>query len=132
MKLFRGRQSPFRAADPKSFLGSAQTRLLASDEAGVPVHVYQVRFEDGGRTNWHRHSGPQWLLITEGAIRVQCWGEVAEDLEAGDALVIEPGEKHWHGAVPGATGSHLAVNIDVKTTWLEPVSDAEYQGTRRR
>jgi len=124
MKLFREPQSPFRPADTSSFTGTAQTKLLASDAA---VHVYQVRFEEGGRTNWHTHSGVQWLVITDGRVRVQCWGELPHDLDAGDAVVFAPGEKHWHGAVSGSSGSHTAVNIDVTTTWLEPVSEEDYR-----
>ena len=127
MKIFRGTDSPFRSADASSFVGAAETKLLGSAEEGTPVHVYHVRFEVGGRTNWHTHSGPQWLLVTEGWIRVQCWDEPPHDLSTGDAVVIAPGEKHWHGAVAGTQGVHLAVNVDAKTTWLEPVSDEVYE-----
>jgi quercetin dioxygenase-like cupin family protein len=126
MHIFRGSDVPFRPADDKSFTGSAETRLLASSNADVPVHVYHVRFDDGARTNWHRHSGSQWLLVTEGRIRVQSWGEPPRDCTAGDAVVFAPGEKHWHGAVPAARGVHLAVNVNVTTEWLEPVSDRDY------
>ncbi len=90
------------------------------------MHVYRVVFEPGARTNWHIHSGPQWLFIVEGQVRVQTAGGVAMDLETGDAAVFAPGEKHWHGAVPGERGVHLAVNVNLTTEWLEPVSDAEY------
>ena len=128
MKIFRGSDSPFRAADVQSFVGPAETKLLAASEADTAVHIYHVRFDVGARTNWHRHSGPQWLLVTEGRIRVQCWGEPAHDVEVGDAVVFAPGEKHWHGSVTGMRGVHIAVNVNVKTEWLEPVSDAVYHG----
>ena len=101
------------------------------DEGSVPVHVYRVVFESGGRTNWHTHSGPQWLFVVEGRIRIQKWGDAHVDLDTGDAVVIPPGEKHWHGAVPGQTGVHLAVNIQVVTEWLEPVSDSDYSPETR-
>ena len=128
MKIFRDSDSPFRAADVKSFTGSAETRLLASSEDEVPVHVYHVRFDDGARTNWHIHSGPQWLLITEGRIRVQSWGKPPHEVGVGDAVVFEPGEKHWHGSVAGTRGVHIAVNVNVTTEWLEPVSEEDYRG----
>ena len=129
MKIFRSLAAPSRPVDEATFVGPATVQRLAEDDVAVPVGVYRVAFADGGRTNWHRHSGPQWLLVVEGQVRVQREGEPAHDLEMGDAVVFAPDEKHWHGAVPGAHGSHLAVNVDVKTTWLEPVSEAEYQGT---
>ena len=128
MKIFRADDSPFRPADPNSFVGAARTKLLASDEEHTTVHVYHVQFGDGARTNWHTHSGPQWLLITEGRIRVQREGEPAIDVEAGDAVLIPPGQKHWHGSVAGSRGVHMAMNVKVKTEWLEPVSDEDYRG----
>ena len=126
MKIFRTREVASRPADTQSFVGAAQTKLLASSEEGTPVHVYRVEFPSGARTNWHRHSGPQWLLVVEGRIRAQVWGEAPQDVDAGDAIVFAPNEKHWHGAVPGSSGTHIAVNVNVKTEWLEPVSEDQY------
>ncbi len=127
MNLFRHLDSPLGPADPRSFVGPARTGLLASsDDPGASVHVYRVEFDKGGRTNWHIHSGPQWLLIVEGRVRIQKWGERALEVEAGDAVVIAAGEKHWHGAAPGSRGTHLAVNVNVTTEWLEEVTDDQY------
>lgn len=126
MKIFRNADTTARPVDAASFVGPATTKLLASADEGETVHIYRVAFESGGRTNWHIHSGPQWLLIVDGLVRVQRWGEPALDVRAGDAVVFSPGEKHWHGAAPGAGGTHLAVNVNVKTDWLEPVTDQEY------
>jgi len=125
MKVFRATDAPFRSADPATFTGGARTARVASDDAGTPVHIYKVAFEPGGRTNWHVHSGPQWLLVIEGRVRAQSYGDRVVDLGLGDAVVFAPGEKHWHGAVPGARGVHLAVNVNLTTEWLAPVTDAE-------
>lgn len=126
MQIFRNAAVPAKPVDGVSFVGAARTKLLASSDEGTPVHVYRVEFPSGARTNWHRHSGPQWLFVIEGRIRAQVWGEMHHDLETGDAVVFAPDEKHWHGAVPGGSGTHLAVNVNVKTEWLEPVSDHQY------
>jgi quercetin dioxygenase-like cupin family protein len=126
MHIFRSASVPLNPADPHTFVGPATVQRLAADDTAIPVGVYRVSFADGGRTNWHSHSGPQWLLVVDGRIRVQRQGEAAQDLGAGDAVVFGPGEKHWHGAMPGATGTHLAVNVDLETTWLEAVSESEY------
>ncbi len=126
MRIFRCAEAPTGPGDPKTFTGSARTTRLASDDTATPVHVYRVAFEQGGRTNWHTHSGPQWIFVTDGRIRVQVWGQPPQDVAEGDAVLIAPGEKHWHGAAPGSQGIHVAVNINLKTEWLEPVSDAEY------
>lgn len=128
MNIFRSSAAPPRPVDAASFTGTARTRLLASSGHEPPVHVYHVQFEDHARTHWHTHSGPQWLFVTEGRIRVQALGQPAHDLDTGDAVVFAPGEKHWHGAVPGTRGVHLAVNINAVTTWLEAVTDDIYRG----
>ena len=132
MKIFRLPDAVSVPTDTRSFSGSVRSRRLASDDATVPVHVYRVEFDQDGRTRWHTHTGPQWLLIVEGRVRVQKWGEPSQDVDAGDTVVIDRGEKHWHGAAPGSRGAHLAVNLNATTEWLEPVSDDQYtaHGTR--
>ena len=126
MRIFRSSDAPIGAVDPATFLGRASVQRLAHDDTAVPVGVYRVAFSDGARTNWHKHSGPQWLFVIEGRVRVQTDSGAAQDLEAGDAVVIAPGERHWHGAAPGSAGTHIAVNVNAATTWLEAVSDADY------
>jgi quercetin dioxygenase-like cupin family protein len=132
MTIFRNADTQLRPVDPQSFIGPAQTKLLASAEEGAAVHMYRVEFQSGGRTNWHIHSGPQWLFVIGGRIRARAWGGPVQDVDAGDAVLFAPGEKHWHGAVPGSSGAHLAVNINVQTEWLEPVTDAEYDMVAHR
>jgi quercetin dioxygenase-like cupin family protein len=126
MKIFRAAQIPSEGGDPKTFTGEVIRTTLAGDTVGTPVHVYRVEFEPGARTYWHTHDGPQWLFVIEGRIRVQKLGEPATDVVKGDAVVIQPGEKHWHGAVPAERGVHLAVNVKASTNWMEPVTNEQY------
>lgn len=126
MKIFRARDAPAKPADRQTFVGEATIKRLANAGEGVPVVVYHVGFDERGRTNWHAHSGPQWLLIIDGRVRVQTWGKPPEEVGPGDAVMIAPGAKHWHGAAPGARGIHLAVNVNCTTEWFEPVSDQQY------
>ena len=127
MKLFHAPDVAPETADPNNFRGRARVKRVASVEGGEPLMVYWVDFEAGGRTNWHSHSGAQLLLVTEGHGRIQRWGEGVQEIGAGDVVHIGPDEKHWHGAAPGSRVAHFAVNIDVATTWLEPVSDEDYR-----
>src|SRR5262245_39391068 len=109
MKIFRILDASPVPTTGASFTGAAKSRRLAAHDAPYDVHVYRVEFEAGSRTHWHVHSGPQWLLVTEGRVRVQKWGDAACDLDVGDAVVFDPGEKHWHGATPGSRGTHIAM-----------------------
>jgi quercetin dioxygenase-like cupin family protein len=126
MKIFRAAEVASQPGDTKTFTGTVVRTTLASDTAGTAVNVYRVEFSPGARTHWHTHDGPQWLFVVEGRIRVQKLGEPATEVVAGDAVVIQPGEKHWHGATTGQRGVHLAVNVKAATTWLEPVTDEQY------
>jgi quercetin dioxygenase-like cupin family protein len=130
MKHLQGDRVPFEPADPRNFVGSARVKKLPMvEEGGQSVIVYLVEFEAGCRTNWHRHSAPQLLLVKEGRGLVQKWGEPVRAMAAGDAICIEPDEKHWHGAAPETRMAHFAVNLTLTTEWLEPVSDDQYRAS---
>src|SRR5689334_5796525 len=130
MRIFRAALTSSEGGDPKTFTGEVIRTTLAGDKAGTPVNVYRVEFSAGSRTHWHTHSGPQWLFVVEGRIRVQKIGETAIEAVKGDAVVIQPGEKHWHGAPPDEAGVHLAVNVNATTSWMEPVTDDEYESAK--
>src|SRR5262245_7514055 len=130
MKLLAGEKVPFEPVDPRNFVGSARVKKLPMVEDGKQsVIVYLVDFDAGARTNWHRHSAPQLLLVKEGRGLVQKWGEPVRAIAAGDAVAIEPDEKHWHGAAPETRMAHFAVNLTLTTVWLEPVSDDQYRAS---
>ena len=93
------------------------------------VNMYRVTFQPSARTAWHVHSGLQLLLVIEGRCRVQQEGEPIQEVRAGGAIRIEPGERHWHGATPDAPMTHLALNVDVATEWFAKVTDAQYAGS---
>jgi quercetin dioxygenase-like cupin family protein len=127
MRIFRAAEIGSQPGDVKTFTGEVVRTTLASDSAGTAVNVYRVEFSPGARTHWHTHDGPQWLFVVEGRIRVQKEGDAAMEVAAGDAIVIQPGEKHWHGATANERGVHLAVNVKATTNWMEPVTDAQYR-----
>jgi quercetin dioxygenase-like cupin family protein len=126
MNRFQAADVRFEPADPKNFVGQARVKRLPMAEATM---VFLVDFEPGARTNWHIHTAPQLLLIHEGRGLVQKWGEPVIDVSAGDAITIQPNEKHWHGAAPSSKMSHFAVNLNLTTRWLEPVSDDQYRAS---
>ena len=129
MKPFHAADVPFEPADVRNFVGTARVKRLPVVDGEKPVTVFLVEFQPSGRTNWHMHSGPQVLLVVEGRGLVQKWGEPVRVIGAGDAITIEPNEKHWHGAAPDATMSHFAVNLNFTTQWLEPVADDQYRAS---
>lgn len=91
-----------------------------------------VTFEPGARTAWHIHPLGQTLIVTAGCGRVQREGGPIKEIRPGDVVWFPPGEKHWHGAAPEISMTHIAVQeaLDGKSVeWLEHVSDEQYEGT---
>jgi quercetin dioxygenase-like cupin family protein len=70
------------------------------------------------------------LIVTAGAGRVQHWGGPVQDIKPGDTVWIPPHTKHWHGAAPTTSMSHIAIaeSLDGKVVdWMEKVSDQQYR-----
>ena len=117
-------------ADPEHFRGRARLTRMTGIVDAPAVNGYRVVFEAGARTAWHTHSGVQLLIVLEGTCWIQKWGGVRQDIPAGGMACILPDEKHWHGAGPQGPMTHIAVNVDAATTWLEQVTEGQYRGTR--
>ena len=89
-----------------------------------------VTFEPGARTAWHTHPLGQTLVVTAGLGWVQREGGSIEEIRPGDVIQFEPGEKHWHGASPKTSVTHIALQeaLDGNAVkWMEHVSDEQYQ-----
>jgi 4-carboxymuconolactone decarboxylase len=90
-----------------------------------------VTFEPGARTAWHTHPRGQILIVTAGVGRVQRWGDPIEEIQTGDVVRIPAGQKHWHGASPQASMTHIAISEHRDGTtvqWMEKVTDEQYNG----
>lgn len=92
-----------------------------------------MSFTPAARTNWHTHAVGQILYVLSGVGRFQLEGEAVQVLLPGDTVVIAPNARHWHGGAPDRMMVHLALSETndkgQATTWLEPVSDADYFST---
>ena len=88
-----------------------------------------VTFEPGARTAWHTHPLGLTLIVTAGCGLVQRKGGPIEEIRPGDVVWFTPGEKHWHGASPSTSMTHIAIQetLDGKSVdWMEHVSDEQY------
>ena len=127
--IARAGSRPIRQAPAENFTGSARVEMLFEARDGSHASGGSVTFEPGARTAWHSHPGGQILIITAGTGRVQRWGDPIEEIRAGDVVRIPAGQKHWHGASPRASMTHLAITEPrdgMSVHWMEPVSDEQY------
>ena len=105
VRLDRSRAAP--STNP-IFIGSVSTQEVVNEALGELLRVTAVTFEHGAVNRPHRHTTDQVLVATSGS------GFVATDderhpLEPGDVAFIPAGTRHWHGANPDSTFTHLSI-----------------------
>lgn len=114
----------------KYFTGTTHLNMLVTRDETFNSSIGNVTFDAGARTNWHKHSGGQILLVTAGEGRYQEKGKDIQILKKGDVVKIPPNVEHWHGASPDSNFAHISIEPNIpnnETTWLEPVTDKEYK-----
>jgi 4-carboxymuconolactone decarboxylase len=129
--ISRGGSRAIQRAPEADFTGDVRVEALYG--AVDPSHSSGgfVTFAAGARTAWHSHPGGQILIVMAGTGRVQLWGQPIEEIQTGDVVRIPAGAKHWHGASPRASMTHLGITEQRDGTaveWLEKVSDVQYNG----
>ncbi len=95
------------------FVGEVALQTIIGDEAR-DLRLTEVTFRDGARNRLHTHTTDQILIVTAGEGIVATEHE-ERPVQAGDVAYIPAGERHWHGAKPGADMTHLAVLGNGKT-----------------
>jgi quercetin dioxygenase-like cupin family protein len=113
-----------------NFTGNAYNFGLVANDSTYNRLVGNVYFEKGARSNWHVHPSGQLLVILDGEGYHQLEGEPKQTMRKGDVIKCPPKVKHWHGATENRSLTQM--NILPKTengivTWLEPVTDEQYQ-----
>ncbi len=111
------------------FTGKVRLESLFQTSSPGRVQGARVTFEPGARTAWHSHPLGQTLIVVAGRGLVQSWGGTVDAIHPGDVVSSPPGEKHWHGAAPDNSMTHLAIQeaLDGKAVdWMEKVSDEVY------
>ena len=112
------------------FSGQTYLKRLSENDNIWNSSLANVTFEPGARTNWHKHSGGQILLVIGGEGRYQERGGKIRALHKGDVVRIAPDIEHWHGASPNSWFTHISVETNLPnntSTWLEPVNEQEYK-----
>ncbi|MDG6102954.1 cupin domain-containing protein [Dactylosporangium aurantiacum] len=122
----QGRQAPQQCYSGVVWIDRDVTGLEPSR-----LQTFHAQFSPGTRTAWHRCRYGQVLTVLHGVGRVQRRGGPIHEVRAGDTVVVEAGEWHWHGAAPNTfmvvMSAHETGPDGTGTEWGEHVSDAEYR-----
>lgn len=135
LQIQRKSKSPAQRGPASNFTGEVQVSTRFSAPAPGRAGGGTVRFEPGARTAWHTHPLGQTLIVTDGVGRVQADGGPVEEIRPGDVVWIAPGQRHWHGAAPSASMTHVAIAESLggkSVEWMEQVTDAEYRAPPTR
>lgn len=130
MDIHRSGSRTSREGPAEWFTGVVRIDPLVDAAAPARVAAASVTFAPGARTAWHTHPLGQTLIVTAGRGWAQRWGGPIEEILPGDVVWFPPGEKHWHGATPTTSMTHLAIQekLDGQAVeWLEHVSDGQYR-----
>ena len=128
--ITRSDSQSYRRGPTENFTGSVRIDPLFNANPPSRTSGGRVTFEPGARTAWHTHPLGQTLIVTAGTGWVQEWGGPTQEIREGDVVWIPPGQKHWHGATPTGTMTHIAIQefLDGKNVnWMETVSDEQYR-----
>jgi 4-carboxymuconolactone decarboxylase len=128
--ITRADSLPTRTASEDNFTGTVRIETLFQAVSPAQASGSLVTFQPGARTAWHTHPLGQTLIVTAGVGLVQQWGQAAQEIRQGDVVHISPNQKHWHGAAPNSSMSHIAISEPVNgksVDWLEQVSEVQYQ-----
>ena len=104
-------KAPDRSADMGSmFTGKVLMQNLVAEGDAPSLRVTSVTFVDGCRNTWHTHTTEQVLVVTDGlGVVADSSGE--REIVPGDVVLIDPNERHWHGAREGHDMTHLSILI---------------------
>ena len=107
--ITRNNSQPPGTGSADNFTGTVRISGFFQRTAPARVSGATVTFEPGARTAWHTHPLGQTLIVTAGTGRVQRWGDPVDEIRQGDVVWIPPGQKHWHGAAPNSSMTHIAI-----------------------
>ncbi|WP_374007818.1 carboxymuconolactone decarboxylase family protein [Delftia lacustris] len=118
-------------------VGSAETftgdvRISSPFQALLPGTAggATVTFTARARTAWHTHPLGQTLIVTEGQGLVQQQGQPALIIRPGDVVTIPPNVRHWHGAGPSGSMTHIAIaekENGSSVAWQDKLCEQDYQ-----
>ena len=126
--------SPARQGPAETFVGSVWLESPFRGRGDARAGGATVSFEPGARTAWHSHPLGQTLIVTRGCGLVQGEGSLPTAIRPGDVVWIPAGKRHWHGAAPASSMSHVAISesLDGRTvTWMEQAGAQAYADAAR-
>lgn len=110
MDVLRAPASPSADAMPRAASGTI-ARYDYGSFPNPPGAAFVVAFDRGARTDWHSHTGGQFIYVIDGGGVIATRAGQHSSLRPGDLVVVPPNEVHWHGALPDVSLNHLTLSM---------------------
>src|SRR5215203_2957172 len=92
------------------FVGAVHTKsVVGEQQGGEQLRLLSVTFSPGARTKMHYHTHEQVLVITEGR-GILATEHEEHQVTPGCVVYVAPDERHWHGATPEFSMTHISIN----------------------
>ena len=127
--IVRNGSNPAAKGPAANFTGNVRIETPVAAVAPGRVAGAIVTFEPGARSAWHTHPLGQVLIVTSGLGWTQQADGQVEVMRPGDVVQCPPNVRHWHGATPTTSCTHVAIAeaLDDKSVeWMEQVTDQQY------
>ncbi|HLZ10760.1 MAG TPA: cupin domain-containing protein [Chloroflexota bacterium] len=115
MKIVNLSKAEHIPASGDLFIGTVDRQAYVGEGDSALIRVNAVTFHDGAVNKFHAHTFDQVLLVTAGDGIVQVEGQPEKRVSVGDLIFVPAGERHWHGAAPGKSMTHLTISTPGKT-----------------
>lgn len=110
MKVVKMNDVAKQPATSALFTGSVSRQTVFQPGDSQNFNFGIVSFSAGSRNKFHKHSGDQILIVTEGTGKVATDNETVTVTE-GDVVIIPAGENHWHGAPDNTPMAHITITV---------------------
>ena len=92
------------------FTGKVLMQQIVTERDAPSLRVTSVTFADGCQNTWHTHTTEQVLVVTHG-VGIVAVNDRKHEIVEGDVVLIQPNERHWHGAKKGHDMTHLSILV---------------------
>ncbi len=106
-------------APKERFIGRAYVRQILNEQASKQVQIAIVTITAGARTKDHiHHTSDQILYVLEGK-GILATADKQESVGPGTVIYIPAGERHWHGATPKGSFTHISILTNGESTHFD-------------
>ncbi|MFY0594472.1 cupin domain-containing protein [Roseivirga sp.] len=113
-------------------IGDAWLNFLTQADEDFTYNITQAKFAANATLDWHKHSTPQVLIVTEGIGYYQEKGKEAIKIRKGDVVKCKKNVEHWHTSSKKSMVSYIAIYGSSPTIWTTKLTREYYNSVAKK